>query len=93
MTGCFRRVTDKILFAQDWTFWGNFLFLVGSILYVVSGALGYAEMYDTHGGNHVDFVAALVFVIDSLLYLMGWYADKRSTFLETAAAEEYKELP
>lgn len=62
--------------AFDWGLWGNILFFVGSCMYVCSSVTSYLGVYEDYG-IHIDMIAAVVFVIDSLMYLVDWYNNKQ----------------
>jgi len=60
------------MISVDWNFWGNFLFLVASCCYVAT-----AVLYNEYANWLINLIAALIFVVDSLIYIMGWYVDCR----------------
>ena len=55
---------------ESWNFWGNILFVMGSLGYVISAVMGvyhyYGKEYD-----ELNFYLAILFIVDSILYSMG----------------------
>ena len=55
---------------ESWNFWGNILFVMGSLGYVISAVMGvyhyYGKEYD-----ELNFYLAILFIVDSILYSFG----------------------
>jgi len=64
-------------FFQDWNFWGNFFFIVGSIGYQINSFAELTDSYQTEA-LILDFSMAVCFVIDSLLYLFALFEGEHS---------------
>eukprot|EP00455_Lapot_gusevi_P040724 TRINITY_DN4637_c0_g1_i5.p1 TRINITY_DN4637_c0_g1~~TRINITY_DN4637_c0_g1_i5.p1 ORF type:complete len:305 (-),score=38.14 TRINITY_DN4637_c0_g1_i5:106-1020(-) len=56
----------------DWGFWAVFLFLLGSVGYLLTAVL-YAQNLEPTLVSFVNFAAAVLFVVDSFFYMMQWY--------------------
>jgi len=67
-----KRALRRWLASVDWNFWGNLIFLLASCCYVVTAVL-------THEGANwwINLLAAILFVVDSFFYILGWYVDCR----------------
>ena len=55
---------------ESWNFWGNVLFVMGSIGYVISAIMSVYSYYG-HLYDELNFYLAILFIVDSMLYSFG----------------------
>ena len=66
----FERGDIQYLIGESWNFWGNVLFVMGSIGYVISAIM---SVYSYYGPEYdeLNFYLAILFIVDSMVYTFG----------------------
>lgn len=87
------------IFDIDMAFWGNFLYVIGSVLYVAQATyywhdLGVAE-YDDYNpnnpSNYLNLVAAAMFVANAVVCQLDWWLTKNQVSLMNVNLEHIED--
>ena len=63
--------------SESWNFWGNLLFVMGSIGYVITGIMGVMNCCK-QANLELNLYLALLFIVDSILYTLGLFSGESS---------------
>ena len=91
-------IPNAFYFNLDMAFWASFLYLLGSIFYVVDSFYLWPSISPDPGDDslnptiYFNFIAAALFILNALVCFIDWYLQLKVLSLENIDTELYKNV-